>query len=193
MQTPDKKMRLFLDMQEHPENYAEEQIVAMMDEVDSTPDVEATWQRFKQNHDTTTRHASHRWLKVAASTMGVIMTAAIAYAAIHFVRLHQVSQTCQAEQSASATVAVNTAPADTLATDTIAMEPRIFDNMPLDTMLMEMADYYHVAVEFQRDDCRQLRLHFEWKRSESLVRVVGRLNNFEAVNIVQEPEKLIVK
>ena len=56
-----------------------------------------------------------------------------------------------------------------------------------------MAGYYGVAVEFQFDEARQLRLHFVWDHNESLDQVVERLNNFEAVNIVCEPKKLIVK
>ena len=30
MQTPDKKKQMFLDMQEHPDKYSEDQIEAMM-------------------------------------------------------------------------------------------------------------------------------------------------------------------
>ena len=40
---------------------------------------------------------------------------------------------------------------------------------------------------------RELRLHFVWKREDSLLRVVERLNNFEAVNIAVEDNKIIVK
>ena len=60
-------------------------------------------------------------------------------------------------------------------------------------MLIEMAGYYGVAVEFQLEEARQLRLHFVWDHNESLDQLVDRLNNFEAVNIIYEPEKLIVK
>ncbi len=38
----DKK--LFFDMQEHPENYSDEQLEAMMTELDKEPDAEAAWQ-----------------------------------------------------------------------------------------------------------------------------------------------------
>ena len=39
----DKK--LFFDMQEHPENYSDEQLEAMMAELDKEPDTEAAWLR----------------------------------------------------------------------------------------------------------------------------------------------------
>jgi hypothetical protein len=34
---------------------------------------------------------------------------------------------------------------------------------------------------------------FIWKRTDNLDRLVEKLNNFEAVNIIREPEKLVVK
>lgn len=43
----DKK--LFFDMQEHPENYSDEQLEAMMAELDKEPDTEAAWQKTLSN------------------------------------------------------------------------------------------------------------------------------------------------
>jgi len=34
---------------------------------------------------------------------------------------------------------------------------------------------------------------FIWKRTDNLDRLVEKLNNFEAVNIIREPQKLVVK
>ena len=47
--------------------------------------------------------------------------------------------------------------------------------------------------EIRNAKARELRLHFVWKREDSLLRVVERLNNFEAVNIAVEDNKIIVK
>ena len=44
----DDHKRLFLDMQEHPENYSDEQLEAMMDDLDSDLDAQAAWERFEQ-------------------------------------------------------------------------------------------------------------------------------------------------
>ena len=194
MQTPDKKKQVFLDMQEHPEKYSDQQIEAMMDELDHTADTEAAWQRFfaaQTNHRFTVPVS--RYKKMAASFIGVALVSGIAFAAIHIVRQYQQPQLPQIEQTASVTKPVNIVSIDTLAADTLAVVPRIFENVPLDSMLIEMAGYYHVAVDFQRDDAHLLRFHFVWKPKESLDRVVERLNNFEAVHIVREPEKLIVR
>ena len=203
MQTPDKKKQMFLDMQEHPEKYSEEQIEAMIDDLDQIPDVESAWQEFNDSHPHAGVHLSPRWLQVlcrakrlsraAASIIGVIMISGIAFAAIHFVRQYQKPQqsvVTTVRETNSKPSALNSQKAEA---DTTSVEPHIFDNIPLDKMLIEMAGYYGVAVEFQLEEARQLRLHFVWERNESLDQVVERLNNFEAVNIVCEPNKLIVK
>ena len=189
MQTPDKKKQMFLDMQEHPEKYSEEQIEAMMDNLDQMPDVESAWQKYNDNHPHAAMISTRRF-QIAASIIGVIMVSSIAFAAIHILRHYQ-------KPTVSAVTATNPQPSaldsQKAETDTISVEPRIFDNVPLDKMLIEMAGYYGVAVEFQLEEARQLRLHFVWDHNESLDHVVDRLNNFEAVNIVCEPKKLIVK
>ena len=192
MQTPNEKKQMFLDMQEHPEKYSDEQLESMMDELDRLPDVDKAWHEFEQNHHQIAMRSPRRWLKVAASIIGVLMASGIAFAAIHIVRHYQKPQAPEVEQTTCVKAPDNIISSD-ITTDTIAVEPRIFDNVSLDTMLYEIADNYHVAVEFQREESRQLRFHFEWKSSESIDRVVERLNNFEAVDIICEPEKLIVK
>lgn len=132
--------------------------------------------------------------KIAASFIGVILASSIALAAIHIVRQYQKPETPQAiDTIAVASSRRSTLNAQPEETDTLAVEPRIFDNVSLDTMLLEMADYYHISVEFEREEARQLRFHFIWKRTDNLDRLVEKLNNFEAVNIIREPEKLIVK
>lgn len=193
MQTLDKKKQMFFDMQEHPEKYTEEQIEAMIDDLDQIPDVDSSWQEFNDNHPHAAVHSSPRWLQIAASIIGIIMVSGIAFAAIHIVRQYQKPQqsTVQAvTETSSQPSAFNSQKAEA---DTVSVKPHIFDNVPLDKMLIEMAGYYGVAVEFQFDEARQLRLHFVWDHNESLDQVVERLNNFEAVNIVCEPKKLIVK
>ena len=132
--------------------------------------------------------------KIAASFIGVVLASSIALAAIHIVRQYQKPETPQTTDTiAVASPQRSILNAQPEEADTLAVEPRIFDNVPLDTMLLEMADYYHISVEFEREEARQLRFHFVWKRTDNLDRLVEKLNNFEAVNIIREPEKLVVK
>ena len=132
--------------------------------------------------------------KIAASFIGVVLASSIALAAIHIVRQYQKPETPQTTDTiAVASPQRSILNAQPEEADTLAVEPRIFDNVPLDTMLLEMADYYHISVEFEREEARQLRFHFVWKRTDDLDRLVEKLNNFEAINIFREPETLIVK
>ena len=132
--------------------------------------------------------------KIAASFIGVVLASGIALAAIHIVRQYQKPETPQTTDTiAVASPQRSTLNAQPEEADTLAVELRVFDNVPLDTMLYEMADYYHISVEFEREEARQLRFHFVWKRTDDLDRLMEKLNNFEAVNIIREPQKLVVK
>jgi len=199
MQTPDPKKQMFLDMQEHPEKYSDEQLEAMMDEIDRDPDIDASWTKFEQHHSSHfTRHSSLFTLrstasKVAASFIGVLLVSAISIAAFHIVQKGD-SSSSPSRDGEEKTVTLITNENDSIpAQGNLEMSPVIFDNVPLDSMLTDIADYYRIPLEFEHEESSQLRLHFVWKRSESLDRVIERLNNFEAVNIILEPEKLIVR
>ena len=72
----DEQRRLFLDMQEHPENYSDEQLEAMMDDLDSELDAQAAWKRFEQTQGLAVK-PSHRWLRVAAIFVGALFLAGI--------------------------------------------------------------------------------------------------------------------
>lgn len=200
MQATDKQM--FLDMQEHPEKYSDQQIEAMLDELDRVPDVESAWQKFSAEHDERTEsaenHSTHislhpSFLKIAASFIGILLITGIAFAAIHFVQRSGSAPSPSHEGSEKAGALITNSN-DSIPSQGEAEEaPIIFENVPLDTMLMEMADYYHFSVEFKHEEARQLRFHFVWKPSESLDRVLERLSNFEAVNIEKSDTIIIVE
>ena len=132
--------------------------------------------------------------KIAASFIGVVLASGIALAAIHIWSLTPSLPTSHRHEGNShAQVSDNTRQSSPLPLERTGEAVIIFDNVPLDTMLLEMADYYHVSIKFEREEARQLRFHFVWKRTDDLDRLVEKLNNFEAVNIICEPEKLIVR
>ena len=211
MQTTDNKM--FLDMQEHPEKYSDQQMEVMMDELDREPDVEAAWQRFK-SEKIKEKSEKHKFLepidgkvvgkgkssfsfftyrKIAASFIGILLFTGIAFAAIHFVQ-RSGSAPAPSHDGGEKAGALITNNNDTIPSREEAEgAPIVFENVPLDTMLMEMADFYHFHVEFKREEARQLRFHFVWKPSESLDRVLERLNNFKAVNIEKSDTIIIVE
>ena len=167
------------------------------------PDVEGEWEKFAADHygednsgktiiSLFTPHSSLQ--KMAASFIGVLLVSGMAFAAIHIVRMagSQKAETVQAEQPVS--YKPSTAlPADTVKTDTTTTEqPVVFDNVPLEKMLTEIAAYYHVKVSFQNDDARQLRFHFVWKREDGLGHAIEKLNRFESLSVRLDENKIIV-
>ena len=132
--------------------------------------------------------------KVAASIVGILFTAGVAFAAIHIVRMVSNSEprALQAEQTISANP-VAALPTDTIKTDTTTIKPIVFDNVALDKMLPQIATYYHKEVDFQNADARKLRFYFVWKQDETLDVVLHRLNLFESTTIELKDNKIVVE
>ena len=202
------KIRLLLDMHEHPENYTDEQLAAMLDDEMQErlatakraltdipePDVDAEWQRFEQAHFAPTR--DRRWFKVAAMIAGVLMLSAFTYAAIHAVRAHQPeaqqSMTEQVEKTDSPVEASSPTEAEKI--DSISQEqPVTFDNVALETIVGDIAARHQMQVEFRNEDARTLRFYFVWQPDEDLDAALERLNLFESVNISKEGNTIVVE
>lgn len=190
MQTPDKKKQMFLDMQEHPEKYSEEQIETMMDDLDRLPDVDVAWQEFQQTGQSSPR----RWLKAAASIIGVLMLSGIAYAAVHIIsRNAGVDEKTPTHEVQNINSPLNDdAIVETFTTDSIP-QTRIFENTPLDEMVSEIAHYYNKVADIQSKEAHELRLYYKWDPKDALENVVDDLNHFDHVNLAIEGDKLVVK
>ena len=190
MQTPDKKKQMFLDMQEHPEKYSEEQIETMMDDLDRLPDVDVAWQEFQQTGQSSPRC----WLKAAASIIGVLMLSGIAYAAVHIIsRNAGVDEETPTHEVQNINSPLNDdAIVETFTTDSIP-QTRIFENTPLDEMVSEIAHYYNKVADIQSEEAHELRLYYKWDPKDALENVVDDLNHFDRVSLAIEDDKLIVK
>ena len=133
--------------------------------------------------------------RLVASFIGVLLVSGMAFAAIHIVRMvnNQKAETVLTEQPAS--YKPSTAlPADTVKADTTdTVQPVVFDNVPLEKMLTEIAAYYHAEVSFLNDDARQLRFHFVWKREDGLGHAIEKLNRFESLSVRLDENKIIVE
>ena len=158
------------------------------------------WQRLEAEYPTRATIVP-LWRKVAAAVAIAVTLFGIGYAAVttSFFGLQK--------QTAEETTAVNPGtnevtsdetpeaieqPADSL-TATVMTEPRLYDNVPLEQMLSELAAYYQVDVEYRSDDVRSLRLYYEWEPDYSLDMVVDMLSHFESLSISREGNKLIVE
>ena len=172
-----------------------------------TPDVDAEWEKFAAKHaelldaldeDKTKSHSSFFTLhslfqKIAVSFIGVLLVSGIAIAAIW---------SLTPGHSPKGEGSKYTQVADTAKKVTTPLSTRrwaggeasyVFNNVPLDSMLTAIAAAHGVQVEFENDAARELRFHFVWKREDSLVRVIEKLNTFEAVNIGMEDKTLVVR
>ena len=179
-------------------------------EKESVP-VDEEWEKFATEHAeelealekdeprtaTITRLMGILPYKVAASIIGILFTAGVAFAAIHIVRhfvgedVKSPTQEVQIPNSSQPSPAL---PTDTVKTDTTTTtKPIVFDNVALDKMLPQIASYYNKEVDFQNADARQLRFYFVWKQDETLDVVLHRLNLFESITVELKSDKIVVE
>ena len=213
METTSENIRQLLEMLDNPEAYTEQEIqdiinrdedtcetYRMMVEAkrssrqrlaDQPVDVDAAWQRFNETHQS--KRNGFSWMKIAASFIGVLLVSGIAFAAIQIIRYAQ-QNTPKTEEVINTPKPTYTTPTDTLTTDTIAApQPIIYDNIPLEKMLPEIATHYDAKVTFVNDEARQLRFRFVWNPQKGIDQVVSDLNQFERLTVTLNDNQITVK
>ena len=221
METTNENIRQLLEMLDHPEAYTEQEIHDIINRDEDTretyrlmvkakrssrnrqdeapADVDTAWQRFHQRLQPKQR--GRGWMKMAASFIGVLLVSGIAFAAIHIVR-HYVGQDMPTPPQETQMVEPHQQiiPDDTVkveTTDTIApkatMEPVVFDNVPLEEMLPEIAAHYDATVTFGNDKAQQLRFRFVWNPQQDIDQVVSDLNQFESLTVTLVDNQITVE
>ena len=213
MGTTNENIRQLLEMLDNPDAYTEQEIHDIINRDEDTRetyrlmveakhssrhrqhqrpvDVDAAWQRLNQKLQP--KQHDFGWMKIAASFIGVLLVTGIAFAAIHIVRQYQKTEAPKAEVTENVTSPVSTAPADTLASDTTTVQPVIYDSIPLEKMLPEIAAHYNVEVTFANEAVRSLRFHFVWNPVQDIANVVNDLNRFEHLHATLKDYQLIVE
>ncbi len=210
----DEKRLMLFDMQEHPDKYTDEQIerlladeevkeflrdlaMARMAGKKATPkkiDVDKAWKEFS--------NSSYRSrMKIAASIVGVIFLSGVALAAVQngwfkfSTSDKAVENKAATEQTAnSKQLANDSLKAMTVEpTDSLDMKPVVFDNAELGTVLMQMADFYNVKVEYMNANTQHVRLFFNWNKTKTLEQNMELLNAFDRIQIEYVEGILIVK
>ncbi len=179
----DEQRRLFLDMQEHPENYSDEQLEAMMDDLDSELDAQAAWKRFEQTQGLAVK-PSHRWLRVAAIFVGALFLAGIAVAAWMSLSPHSTLKGERSECTQSVEMATP------IQNEEI---PVAFDNVPLDSILAVVSAHYGKAVSFRNADLRGMKLIMTWQPDASLADFLDRLNAFDGLSLSLQSDTIVVE
>lgn len=214
------KTEQLLEMLEHPERYGQEQwqeiladeecreLYTIMAKTQSAfaaerADVETTdefldseWQRLSTAHQSTTTFIP-LWHKIAAAAAIVIAFFGITIAAVHTNLFGLTQPDDVVADSEIEKKSDNDLPEEVVVEQSVdtsaAMQPRLYDNVPLEQILGDLATHYGVEVEYRTDDVRSLRLFYQWEPDYSLDKVVEMLNNFEVLYIRQEGNKLIVE
>lgn len=191
MQTLDHKM--FLDMQEHPEKYSEQQIEATLDELDQTPDVEAAWQKFStercvgaertRNYRQMATHPWRRWQKVAASFAGIVLATGLVFAAF---RLFSPAKEAQPTEAS-----VPNPQPSALSDSSDALV--LFADIRLDSMLVLVGKHYGKAVLFCNEEIRGLRIHTKWNRKDSLAAFINNLNELDELQLTELRDTIFVQ
>ena len=213
METTSENIRQLLEMLDNPEAYTEQEIQDIINRDEDTcetyrmmveakrssrkrlaekpVDVNAAWQRFNETHQS--KRNGFSWMKIAASFIGVLLVSGIAFAAIQIIRYAQ-QNTPKTEEVINTPKPTYTTPTDTLTTDTIAApQPIIYDNIPLEKMLPEIATHYDAKVTFVNDEARQLRFRFVWNPQKGIDQVVSDLNQFERLTVTLNDHQITVK
>ena len=213
METTSENIRQLLEMLDNPETYTEQEIQDIINRDEDTRetyrlmveakrssrqrqaekpiDVDAAWQKFNQKIQP--QQHSFDWMKIAASFIGVLFVSGIAFAAIQIVRYTQ-QNTPKTEEVVNTPKPADYTPTDTLTTDTIAApQPIIYDNIPLEKMLPEIAAHYDVKVVFANDEARGLRFRFVWNPQNGIGQVVSDLNQFERLTVTLKDDVITVE
>ena len=213
METTSENIRQLLEMLDNPEAYTEQEIQDIINrdedtretyrmmveakrssrqrQADKPVDVDAAWQKFNQKVQP--KQHSFGWIKIAASFVGVLLVSGIAFAAIQIVRYTQ-QNSPKTEEVINTPKPANVTPTDTLTTDTIATpQPIIYDNIPLEKMLPEIAAHYDANVTFVNDEARQLRFRFVWNPQKGIDQVVSDLNQFERLTVKLKDNEITVE
>ena len=208
METNSDNIRQLLEMLDNPEAYTEQEIQNIINsdedtretyrlmvnakrsvrqrQVEKPVDVDAAWQKFNQKHRI-------GWMKIAASFVGILLVTGIAFAAVQIVRYTQ-QYTPKKEDVINTQKPANITSVDIQNTDTIAaQQPIIYDNIPLEKMLPEIAAHYEAKVSFVNEEARQLRFRFVWNPQKGIDQVVSDLNQFERLNITLNDNQITVK
>ena len=223
MATINENIRQLLEMLDHPEAYTEQEIHDIINRDEDTRetyrlmveakrssrnrqkeapvDVDAAWQRFAQQNKPQTSNLHPQIKKMVASFIGVLLVSGIAFAAIHIVRHYvggdmptppQETQIVEANQQVALDDTVKVATTDTIAPKA-TMEPVVFDNVPLEEMLPEIAAHYDATVSFGSDKARQLRFRFVWNPQQDIDQVVCDLKQFESLTVTLKDNQITVE
>ena len=182
----DSKIQLLLDMQEHPEQFSEQALETMLDDPEVRELMEAT-ALLKQamiSEELTAQKPEHRWLKIAATFIGILMMSGIALAAIHIIRHQHKSEILQTADTMAVANSSLLTHHSSLPTDSIPPKVVRYDEATLEQILTDMSDYYGLTLNWKNEEVRTLRLFYIWNKQLPASESTKQLNHFERFHLV---------
>ena len=184
-----KDIEDLLRITERPQDYTDEELQQLM----SDPDMRAYYELMVKAEEgfiqrNTKRDKARRLWKIAAMFVGIILLSGLTFAAVHIMRSEKTEIRSQ-ETEAVTTSQPSTLNSQLPESDTI----RTFENAELQQILGELADHYHLEVDYRNEQSRHIRLYTKWNTSAPLSQMVERLNSFEKVSIRQTQNQIIAE
>ena len=161
-------------------------------------DTQLEWERLMAQHSQAGSPSRPVWHRVAAAIAAVVIAAGLVVAAVHtrgFGLLQEDHTSGTGTQQVPATTAMDVSGdviEDQEEMATLQEEAHLYDNVPLEQIIDDMAARYNVQVEWQSDDVRSLRLYYRWEPSYSIDKVVDMLGSFRSFTIQHTDGKLII-
>ena len=220
MQTKDNR-QLYFDMLEHPEQYTDEQLESMMDELDSEPDTAQAWQEWMESEkwkvkrekylpdeiaSRSTHYASRSTLHSSPFTShfslftfhsSLFRSSRLRKMAAAFVGLVLLSGLAFAVIYLNRQRTMNDGQRmvvderETVSNDSSAA-PVLFDNVPLDSVLNVVAAHYRKVVVFRDEAPRSMKLIMTWQPDAPLADFLDRLNAFDGFSLHLANDTIIV-
>ena len=190
--TREEKLKMLL----HPEQYTDEQMDQMLNEVEvSVPDANEVWQEWKDSADTTQSHSSFLfhspWRKIAAMFIGVLILSGIAYAALHIGSNTDSKPKVAVTQRKPNVKKVKKTHGFAMAPTKKA--PVIYNNVELQQIMQCIADGYGVKVVFKNETARTLRFYLQWDSDDTLQDIIDMINHFEKVHLTLSDETITIE
>ncbi len=170
-------------------------------------DVDKAWKEFSEKHNKAKSISNgantpyRNRMQIAASIIGIIFLSGVALAAVQngwfkFAASDKVAdnkavaeQTDKSGLSADDSLKAVTAEPN----DSLDMKPVVFDNAELETILTQMADFYHVKVRYDNAATQHVRLFFNWNKTKTLEQNLEILNAFDRIQIEYAEGELVVE
>ena len=219
MNKKEDKRLMLLNMQEHPERYTDEQVERLLADAEvkaflndlamarmagrkanpQNVDVDEAWKEFLKAHienktiSISKKVVFRNRMKIAASIAGIIFLSSVALAAVRN-GWFKFSDSNNAVDDKDTTEQIVPARIFTIdSKKSLDMKPVVFDNVKLETILVQMADFYHVKVEYTNVKAMSIRLFFNWDKTKTLEQNLEILNAFDRIQIEYTAETLKVK